>query len=327
MAFSNPVVGGENGELIRQSIQSPDYVTGVSGWTINRDGSAEFNNVTIRFELGTGSILVGDPSNPQVAIGSTSIHAFIQFPTNGSFETSPAQIYADVGTITDTVLLHIDSGTTEAGFGDSAQITLTSAEDGVSNDEKIDLRVALAHVQLHNGLILLDSNAVESTTEVLIGTSDPDANFPSRIAGGIRGTGTTDTTLGNGVDTLVTNAAATNGYLVNGVAYRVDVQIIQRSSVGTSAAGTQQTSWKLWDGAVGGTQLGQTVFKMNDNVGSVNSPYQFSFLFTFTGTTGSRTLNLSGSRSLGADTLQARVNSQYFMLINRVGDPALITNL
>jgi Right handed beta helix region len=29
-------------------LRSPNYVTGVSGWTINQDGSAEFNNLTIR---------------------------------------------------------------------------------------------------------------------------------------------------------------------------------------------------------------------------------------------------------------------------------------
>ena len=42
----NPVVGGT--ALRRQSIRSPNYVPGVSGWTINQDGSAEFNNLTLR---------------------------------------------------------------------------------------------------------------------------------------------------------------------------------------------------------------------------------------------------------------------------------------
>jgi hypothetical protein len=45
--FNNPVLGGGN-TLIRTSIHSPDYVAGVSGWTINKDGSAEFNDVDIR---------------------------------------------------------------------------------------------------------------------------------------------------------------------------------------------------------------------------------------------------------------------------------------
>ena len=42
----NPVVGGT--VLRRPAIQSPNFVTTVSGWTINADGSAEFNNLTIR---------------------------------------------------------------------------------------------------------------------------------------------------------------------------------------------------------------------------------------------------------------------------------------
>lgn len=40
------MVGGT--VLRRAAIQSPNYVAGVSGWTVNQDGSAEFNNLTIR---------------------------------------------------------------------------------------------------------------------------------------------------------------------------------------------------------------------------------------------------------------------------------------
>lgn len=47
VAFSNEITGGQ-GALVRPAIKSPKYSPGVSGWTINRDGSAEFNNLTIR---------------------------------------------------------------------------------------------------------------------------------------------------------------------------------------------------------------------------------------------------------------------------------------
>jgi hypothetical protein len=36
------------GSLVIPSIFSPNFITGVSGWTIKKDGSAEFNNLTIR---------------------------------------------------------------------------------------------------------------------------------------------------------------------------------------------------------------------------------------------------------------------------------------
>lgn len=47
MTFTNSVVGN-GGSLVRQAIKSPNYTTGTAGWTINKDGSAEFNNVVIR---------------------------------------------------------------------------------------------------------------------------------------------------------------------------------------------------------------------------------------------------------------------------------------
>lgn len=65
--FSNPIAGG-GGALIRPSLHSPDYVAGVSGWTINKDGTAEFNSITVRGKviLGTGTtnIIILDPTQP-----------------------------------------------------------------------------------------------------------------------------------------------------------------------------------------------------------------------------------------------------------------------
>ena len=39
--FSNPLVGG-GGALVYPSIHSPNYVLGVSGWSINKNGTAQF---------------------------------------------------------------------------------------------------------------------------------------------------------------------------------------------------------------------------------------------------------------------------------------------
>jgi len=52
----NPVVGGT--VLRRAAIQSPNYVPGVSGWTINQDGSVEFNNGLFRGTV-TAATFVG----------------------------------------------------------------------------------------------------------------------------------------------------------------------------------------------------------------------------------------------------------------------------
>lgn len=45
--FQNPITGN-NGELVRASIHSPNYVPGSQGWTIDKDGSAQFSDITIR---------------------------------------------------------------------------------------------------------------------------------------------------------------------------------------------------------------------------------------------------------------------------------------
>lgn len=57
--FSNPLNAGET--LILDSLHSPNYVPDVSGWTINKDGSAEFNDLTIRGTViieGSNAILI-----------------------------------------------------------------------------------------------------------------------------------------------------------------------------------------------------------------------------------------------------------------------------
>jgi hypothetical protein len=79
--FGNAVVGGAS-NLIRRAIRSPNYVPGVSGWTINKDGSAEFADLTIRgtfvggnFTMSSAGLLVysGTPAagNLTVAISGT----------------------------------------------------------------------------------------------------------------------------------------------------------------------------------------------------------------------------------------------------------------
>lgn len=79
MGFSNPVVGGTT--LVRPAIHSPDYVPGVSGWSINIDGSVEFNNGTFRGTITaaqiigaiiTGGVIQTSATNPRIVIDSTT---------------------------------------------------------------------------------------------------------------------------------------------------------------------------------------------------------------------------------------------------------------
>lgn len=74
MPFTNPIIAGTT--LIREAIQSPDYVAGVSGWSINRDGSVEFNNAVVRGTLTTPGVSVTDTG---LAIPATAAPAYPGF--------------------------------------------------------------------------------------------------------------------------------------------------------------------------------------------------------------------------------------------------------
>lgn len=63
MAFRNPPISGSY--LVRPAIQSPNYVAGSAGWTVNRDGSAEFNVGVFR-----GSLNSGNPSGQHLILNN-----------------------------------------------------------------------------------------------------------------------------------------------------------------------------------------------------------------------------------------------------------------
>lgn len=84
MAFGNDVIGGTT--LLRPAIRSPNYVAGVSGWTINKDGTSEFAGGTFR-----GPVVVIDPATGNVlaSIGANG---------NGSFQNVYATGDVVIGT-------------------------------------------------------------------------------------------------------------------------------------------------------------------------------------------------------------------------------------
>jgi hypothetical protein len=66
MPFSNPILAGQ--VLARAAMQSQDYVPGVSGWAIYRDGSAEFNNIVAR-----GEVIVSGINNSYIRIENSVV--------------------------------------------------------------------------------------------------------------------------------------------------------------------------------------------------------------------------------------------------------------
>ena len=54
--FNNSILGGLTA-LIRPAIQSPNYIPGVSGWSINKDGTVEFNSGVFRGTVTAGTFI------------------------------------------------------------------------------------------------------------------------------------------------------------------------------------------------------------------------------------------------------------------------------
>jgi hypothetical protein len=61
LMFSNAIASGSGG-LVLPSIHSPNYVAGSAGWSINRDGTAEFNALGGTFQINNNGIFFYIPS-------------------------------------------------------------------------------------------------------------------------------------------------------------------------------------------------------------------------------------------------------------------------
>lgn len=96
--FRNSILGGIN--LIRAAIQSPNFVSGASGWTIRQDGSAEFNNVVIRggtVVSGTALYYNGTPAAGNLFM---SIAASAGTDSYGNAYVKGVGLYGSPGTVT-----------------------------------------------------------------------------------------------------------------------------------------------------------------------------------------------------------------------------------
>lgn len=85
-SFSNPIVGAL-GRLIREAIQSANYVAGSLGWRIEQDGDAEFNNATFR-----GTLEVTGQDGSYIRIEDSSGTPFIELRPDDT-NLAPARNY------------------------------------------------------------------------------------------------------------------------------------------------------------------------------------------------------------------------------------------
>lgn len=134
MSFGNPIVGGTT--LVRPAIHSPNYVAAVSGWSINKDGSAEFTTILIR-GTGTGdTVVIGPATGPQVVIGNSGSAGYIKLPTHGAKENFVSQLVSAIGNagLANEFEVLAISGPSTTGATDRVVYSMSSQNDNATSD-------------------------------------------------------------------------------------------------------------------------------------------------------------------------------------------------
>lgn len=343
MSFRNPVVGGTT--LIRPAIHSPNYVSGTSGWSINRDGSAEFADLAVR-----GTFSTGVPPADRVSIDSGG-QPSVKFYTNGL--PDPGEIYSYTRTApgeSSAVGLSyvagpntLDSNRRYTFLFDNGGVVLgydppvspgagpwRGAWAWLSQDNsgfglhRVELGITDTAGGLDTRLSIFPGDVAIVGSNVLINNPEPDENYPTRVVDGKAPPATVATTIGAG-DTNITSANVTNAPLVDGYAYRATVSIDHFAGAAV-AASTVRLDYKLWLGAVGGTQLGGTVRKTIGIAGTSRENAVLVFIWRQTSTAVFPNINLSALRALGT-VGSVEVNGGYSVIIEQIGDPGKIGGL
>jgi hypothetical protein len=166
MPFRNSVVGGTT--LVRAAIRSPNYVAGVSGWSINRDGSAEFSDIVIRGSSGD-AIIVGPSGGVQVIISTTGGVGMIRFPTGQPQEDISARIAAGVqndGAANESITLGVNGPRSSTNDVRMRMTLQTPAENGtfegsvnfLREEAGVDTFVAILNREVTSGCDRLINN-------------------------------------------------------------------------------------------------------------------------------------------------------------------------
>jgi hypothetical protein len=137
MPFGNPIMSGP--VLVRNAMQSENYVAGVSGWMIARDGSFEFSGGTFR-----GTVVVDGPNNTSIEINPSNGDPVIYFwpddvgPPAATQSISPGVVYVFTSDFATQRYSMIMASPNPNG-GSPAQVILTSSDKAASVEPTIEL--------------------------------------------------------------------------------------------------------------------------------------------------------------------------------------------
>lgn len=192
--WSSPVAAGD-GSLIYPAIKSPNFVTGIAGWNISRDGSAEFASGIFRGELlivgpdrevdiTTGGVYVTDLTAPGAEIQLTTAPAFggalvitPQDSTVAGVSFQAARIYAgrvDNGGVSSTPYVRVGSPQVQAAPLKAASQTRWYGQESGTTDSNSYIEHTATQIYVNSlavGLGWIGGNSV-TVNSAAIGNSE-----------------------------------------------------------------------------------------------------------------------------------------------------------
>ena len=359
MEFSNSIVGASD-ELVREAIQSRGFVTGSTGWRIEADGDAEFNNVTIR----GGLVVTDDAQSANYVAGvsgwrlrNTGEAEFNSSVTinNGTLFTGMApnaraglQVYTPPAETARPVLALYDGTNADPGFvygeddGTQTAVFIGTGDffGGGETGRRIGIDTTGFTITNETGTMFasFDMDFTQKTWPPTTGPGgnkwritapggiyllDQNTTYPYLVDGKI-GTGVTST---NSASTTPVSIGAAN--LVN-TPMQIDRCYFLFGQISIlSTIANDRVTLELWRGTVGtpaNKRGASTNIKLTGTANQFQS-YPFGFVWRESISGVAANLNLSFFRLSGTGTCTAQVDSNYWAFCMEAGYADLIGGL
>lgn len=214
--FADPVVTAL-GTLIKQQIMSPNFITGISGWRIAKDGSAEFNNLTIR----------GTFFGTDYIVNSSGIFFYSGTPAHGNLILALAPVAG-----TDSFVNSYNAGFTAGATGSGEQIVI-----GVHSGSPLIFFLSAIATALNNAALMLNlTGSGTAIYDTLVIKSSQDTAHVDYVAINLDGN-SNDGTHGTNLSLAYvdTGGGAHFQVLVNGSGVAINDLLSQAFTADTSA--------------------------------------------------------------------------------------------
>lgn len=291
MPFSDSFAAGL--AIIREALQSRSYSAGVTGWSINRDGSAEFNDITVRgfiFVPFDGGHFIIDPG-----FGDAGFHDSNGVFIGGFFPVGAPPLITQVFLICQDIELQADDATTG--------LRITSPSDA-SGANALSVTPSAAELLVGVGHAVLHLQRGGAFGDALIVVSNAGLHMPGGIIG--RNTSTAATAAIGVVETQDAGLGTISWTVVAGRRYKVFVRVRWQFSLGAAGA---TANLRIRDGGAGAPTSASALaagWQATSN-GAVNLGDEVDYEWYFAAgdlTAGTHTFGVFYVRVAGGGTVQ-----------------------